>query len=37
MSDVTQFLDAIDQGAPQAAQQLVPLLYDELRRCAADK
>ena len=35
MSDVTDLLNAIDQGKPQAANQLVPLLYDELRRLAA--
>jgi RNA polymerase sigma factor (TIGR02999 family) len=35
MSDVTQLLSAIDQGDPQAAEQLLPLVYDELRRLAA--
>jgi RNA polymerase sigma factor (TIGR02999 family) len=32
---MTDLLNAIDQGKPQAANQLVPLLYDELRRLAA--
>jgi RNA polymerase sigma factor (TIGR02999 family) len=35
MSDVTRILDAIAQGDPQAAAQLLPLVYDELRRLAA--
>jgi RNA polymerase sigma factor (TIGR02999 family) len=37
MSDVTRLLSAIDQGEPQAADQLLPLVYDELRRLAAQK
>lgn len=37
MSDVTQVLSAIDQGDPHAAQQLLPLVYDELRQLAASK
>jgi RNA polymerase sigma factor (TIGR02999 family) len=37
MSDVTRILSAIEQGAPQAAAQLLPLIYDELRRLAAQK
>src|ERR1700676_4834738 len=37
MSDVTQILNAIEQGDPQAAEQLLPLVYDELRRLAAQK
>jgi RNA polymerase sigma factor (TIGR02999 family) len=37
MSDVTQILSAIDQGDPKAAEQLLPLVYDELRRLAAQK
>jgi RNA polymerase sigma factor (TIGR02999 family) len=37
MSDVTQILNAIQQGDPHAAGQLLPLLYDELRRLAAQK
>jgi RNA polymerase sigma factor (TIGR02999 family) len=35
MSDVTRMLDAIDAGEPQTAEQLMPLVYDELRRLAA--
>jgi hypothetical protein len=35
MSDVTQILAAIDRGEPQAAEQLLPLVYDELRKLAA--
>src|SRR5947207_6470702 len=37
MSDVTQLLGAIEQGNPQAASQLLPLVYDELRRLAAQR
>jgi len=37
MSEVTRILSAIDQGDPHAAEQLLPLLYDELRRLAAQK
>ena len=37
MSDVTQILSAIEQGDPHAAEQLLPLVYDELRRLAAAK
>ena len=37
MSDVTRILSAIDQGDPQAAEQLLPLVYDELRKLAAQK
>jgi RNA polymerase sigma factor (TIGR02999 family) len=35
MSDVTRLLHAIDVGDPQAASQLLPLVYEELRRLAA--
>jgi len=35
MADVTQTLGAIEQGDPHAAEQLLPLVYDELRRLAA--
>mgnify|MGYP001558900515 CR=1 FL=1 len=35
MSDVTQVLAAIEQGDPHAAAQLLPLVYDELRKLAA--
>jgi len=37
VSDVTRILSAIDQGDPQAAKQLLPLVYDELRKLAAQK
>lgn len=37
MSDVTQILIAIEQGNAQAAEQLLPLVYDELRRLAAQR
>jgi hypothetical protein len=37
MSSVTQILNAIEQGDPQAASQLLPLVYGELRRLAAHK
>ncbi len=36
-SPVTRILSAIDQGDVQAAEQLLPLIYDELRRLAAQK
>src|SRR5689334_18291889 len=35
MADITHILAAIDAGDPQAAAQLLPLVYDELRRLAA--
>ncbi len=35
MVDVTQILSAIEQGDPRAADQLLPLVYDELRKLAA--
>lgn len=34
MSDVTQLLDAIDAGDPKAGDQLLPLVYEELRKLA---
>ena len=37
MNDVTRVLSAIEQGDPQAAEQLLPLVYDELRKLAAQK
>src|SRR5262250_323321 len=37
MSDVTRILSAIDQGDPHAAEQLLPLVYDELRKLAAQQ
>ena len=36
-SDVTRILSAIEQGDPSAAEQLLPLVYDELRKLAAAK
>jgi hypothetical protein len=35
MSEVTHLLSAIEHGDPQAAGQLLPLVYDELRKLAA--
>src|SRR6476620_2581607 len=35
MSEVTRILSAIEQGDPHAAEQLWPLVYDELRKLAA--
>src|SRR4051812_23079643 len=35
MNDVTRILSAIEQGDPRAAEQLLPLVYDELRKLAA--
>lgn len=37
MSSVTHILDAIDQGDPRAAAELLPLVYDELRKLASQK
>src|SRR5262249_8511600 len=37
MSDVTRILSAIEQGDPSAAEQLLPLVYDELRQLAAQR
>src|SRR5713101_3946255 len=37
MSDVTRILSAIDQGDPHAAEELLPLVYEELRKLAAHK
>ena len=37
MSDVTRILTAIEQGDAQAADKLLPLVYEELRRLAAQK
>jgi RNA polymerase sigma factor (TIGR02999 family) len=37
MSDVTQILGQIESGDDQAAEQLLPLVYDELRKLAAAK
>ncbi len=35
MSEITRVLSAIEQGDPHAAEQLLPLVYDELRKLAA--
>src|SRR5439155_1470708 len=37
MSEVTRILSAIEQGDPHAAEQLLPSVYAELRKLAADK
>jgi RNA polymerase sigma factor (TIGR02999 family) len=37
MSEVTNILSAIEQGDPRATEQLLPLVYEELRRLAAER
>jgi hypothetical protein len=37
MTDVTRIMSAIEKGDPHAAEQLLPLVYDELRKLAAQK
>ena len=37
MNDVTNILDAIEKGDPKAAEELLPLVYEELRRLARAK
>jgi RNA polymerase sigma factor (TIGR02999 family) len=37
MNEVTRILSAMEQGEPHAAEQLLPLVYDELRKLAAEK
>jgi RNA polymerase sigma factor (TIGR02999 family) len=37
MHDITRILEAVQRGEPQAADQLLPLVYHELRRLAAHK
>ena len=37
MTDVTRILSEIESGDPTAADQLLPLVYDELRKLAAAK
>src|SRR5712692_7930825 len=37
MSELTRILSSIEQGDPQAAKQLLPLVYDELRKLSAQK
>jgi RNA polymerase sigma factor (TIGR02999 family) len=37
MSDVTRILSAVERGDPHAAEELLPLVYDELRKLAAER
>ena len=37
MTDVTRILSAIEHGEPESAEQLLPLVYDELRRLAVQR
>jgi RNA polymerase sigma factor (TIGR02999 family) len=37
VSDITRILQAVDEGEPRAAAELLPLVYEELRRLAAAK
>lgn len=37
MAEITQILSAFERGDPEAAEQLLPLVYDELRKLAASK
>src|SRR5262249_55512925 len=37
MNDVTRVLQSLEQGDPRAAEELLPLVYDELRKLAAAK
>lgn len=37
MNDVTRILSSVEQGNPNAAEQLLPLVYEELRRLAAQR
>ena len=37
MSDITRILERVEQGDPAAAADLMPLVYDELRKLAAHK
>ena len=37
MSEVTRILSAIEQGDPHAPEQLLPLVYEELRKLAAQR
>src|SRR5436309_3354096 len=37
MNEVTRILSVVEQGDPHAAEQLLPLVYEELRRLAAQK
>jgi hypothetical protein len=35
--DVTRLLDAVERGEPKAAEELLPLVYEDLRRLAQQK
>ena len=37
MTDATRILYAVEQGDPTAAEHILPLVYDELRKLAAQK
>ncbi len=37
VSDVTRILDSIQRGDPRAGEELLPLVYEELRKLAAQK
>ncbi len=37
MTDVTQLLNALERGDPHAAEELLPLVYQELRKLAAQR
>ena len=37
MSEITRILSAIEQGDPRAAERLLPLVYNELRRLASQR
>src|SRR5436190_1275157 len=37
MSDVTQILQVVERGDPKAAEELLPLVYEELRKLAASR
>ena len=37
MTEVTRIASAVEQGNPQAAEQLLPVVYNELRRLAAQR
>jgi DNA-directed RNA polymerase specialized sigma24 family protein len=37
LNDITRILGAIEEGAPQAAEELLPVVHDELRRLAAQR
>src|SRR5436189_6203736 len=37
MNDITRILSAIEHGEPEAAERLLPLVYDELRKLAAHR